>query len=84
MLENSTLTYYEDFDTKTQEPINKKGSVSVLDCTFGIVHKENKKDVFVINREEGNPLYLQAETEQLKFSFVLFSFSVSLFVSLSL
>lgn len=65
VLEGQFLTYYEDFNTKTQKPTEKKGMVPVRGCTVEEIKNKEKNFQFVLKHETRSPLFMSAENEKM-------------------
>lgn len=66
VLEGQFLTYYEDFDIKSQKPTAKKGMVPVRGCTVEAIDNKEKNFQFVLKHETRSPLFMSAENEKMK------------------
>lgn len=60
ILEDHTLTYYEDFDLQNGLPVNLKGTVDVKGCEAVPVAHDDKTFEFMIKVQNENALYVQA------------------------
>lgn len=65
VLEGQFLTYYEDFNKKTQKPTDKKGMVPVRGCTVELINNKEKNFQFVLKHETRDPLFMSADDEKI-------------------
>ncbi len=61
ILENQTLTYYEDLDLESGIPFTQKGLTDIGGCEISPITEADKKYTFVIKHPKRNSLYLQAD-----------------------
>lgn len=61
VLEDQTVTYYEDFDLVSGEPVREKGKILINGCEVLPVSHKTKKFVFCVKDGKNNLLYVQAE-----------------------
>jgi curved DNA-binding protein CbpA len=61
VLEGQYLTYYVDFDQKTQKPTEKKGMVPIRGCVVEEFKSKDKPFQFVLKHETRSPMYLSAD-----------------------
>lgn len=66
ILEGTYLTYYEKFSLEKDEPLNKKGTAPVHGCKVSVDNNSEKKFGFVLTHETRKPLYMAAETDKLR------------------
>jgi hypothetical protein len=79
VLEQQQLTYFEDIDLQTGNPVSQKGSMSVVDCTVAPYPHHEKQNTFVIKSPNESDLIVQAPDARLlgskRLIIALFSFS---------
>jgi hypothetical protein len=63
VLDDQTVTYYEEFNVISGEPVEEKGYFSVVGCEILPVAHNTKKNIFCIKerRSKNTLLYAQAE-----------------------
>lgn len=61
VLEDQTVTYYEDFDNVTGEPVREEGKVLIKGCDVLPVSHKTKKYIFCVKDGNNTLLFLQAE-----------------------
>ena len=66
VLEGNHLYYYENFDLRHDQAVNKRGTYPMKDTTVKNVLLPDRKYCFVIKHPTLQQLVLEAETEQLR------------------
>lgn len=65
VLDGQELSYYEDFDLKTGEPIAYKGKVNIFDCASYPVNHHDKKNTFIVIPKGDKEILFQAPDPKL-------------------
>jgi len=65
VLEDQTVTYYQDFDLLSDQPVNKKGSFLIRDCEVLPVSHKTKKNIFCVKDGQNTLFYVQADDAKL-------------------
>lgn len=65
VLDGQYLTYFEGFDTKTNKPVNKKGTFLLKGVDVKVTDHRERKHSFAITNDDSSPMFLQADNETL-------------------